>query len=109
MMDDLICKKHKIEKECLAGCGAHPDNWYCPECEKEKINFTSSSSNQKEVTPENILDAVKLIAALKAPDVEPYSLGNIGGVRIISSPHIADGSIVVSNDIWLLLQDLSNN
>lgn len=66
-------------------------------------------SNENKVTTETILDAVKLIAALKSPDVEPYSLGNIGGVRIISSPHIADGSIVVSNDIWLLLQDLSND
>ena len=29
------CKKHDVSLECLAGHSAHPDNWYCPECDKE--------------------------------------------------------------------------
>jgi hypothetical protein len=44
-MYELICSKHKIEKECYAGCSAHIDNWYCPECKKEKEKKRVSQLN----------------------------------------------------------------
>lgn len=31
----MKCAKHNRSMECLAGCSAHPSNWYCPECENE--------------------------------------------------------------------------
>lgn len=40
-MSYLICDKHNIELECLGGCSAHPDNWFCPECDKEKSIIVS--------------------------------------------------------------------
>ena len=30
------CKKHDIDLLCMAGCSAHPDNWYCPQCDQEE-------------------------------------------------------------------------
>lgn len=37
MSDDLFCKKHLMEKRCLAGESAHSDNWYCPACDAEAV------------------------------------------------------------------------
>lgn len=36
------CEKHNVELECLAGCSAHPDNWYCPECKKEPMDIETA-------------------------------------------------------------------
>ncbi len=30
------CKKHDIDLLCMAGCSAHPDNWYCPQCDRQE-------------------------------------------------------------------------
>ena len=38
--DELICKRHKIDLECMAGRSAHPDNWYCPKCDAENTDQT---------------------------------------------------------------------
>jgi len=35
-MNELVCTKHKTDLVCMVGCNAHPSNWYCPECDKEK-------------------------------------------------------------------------
>lgn len=64
----------------------------------------------KETPPidkQSILDAVKLIASLKPIPIQPFSIGNIGGIKIISNPFIPEGSIIVSDDIWRDLQKLS--
>lgn len=34
--NDLLCEKHNIKLECMGGCSAHRDNWYCPTCDREK-------------------------------------------------------------------------
>lgn len=37
MMDDLICKTHKIDLEHMGGRNAHFSNWYCPKCDADKV------------------------------------------------------------------------
>lgn len=64
---------------------------------------------KKDVNKDDIMDAVKLIASLKPVPVQPFSIGFIGGVKIISSPFVPEGSILVSDDIWRDLQKISNN
>jgi len=32
----MKCKQHiTVDLECIAGCSAHQDNWYCPKCDIE--------------------------------------------------------------------------
>lgn len=48
-MTNLRCDKHGIELECLGGCSAHRDNWYCPKCDKEKV-MSDKVELAKEIT-----------------------------------------------------------
>ena len=34
-MSYLKCSKHGTDLECMGGCSAHRDNWYCPKCDEE--------------------------------------------------------------------------
>lgn len=43
-MTTTYCNKHKAAKRVRGGCSAHPDNWYCPECEA--------------TTPQEVIDAL---------------------------------------------------
>ena len=36
-MSYLKCSKHGTDLECMGGCSAHPDNWYCPKCDAEDL------------------------------------------------------------------------
>ena len=38
------CSKHQIELECMGGCSAHRDNWYCPECDKEEVSAKQTNT-----------------------------------------------------------------
>lgn len=51
--------------------------------------------------------AIKLIASLYPTPVKPYSLGDIGGVKIISNPHMPEGSIMLSDSVFRDLQQYS--
>lgn len=46
--NELLCEKHNISLECLAGCSAHRDNWYCSECNKEEITQGQQTLTQDE-------------------------------------------------------------
>lgn len=72
-------------------------------------NGGTESSNMADIDVDSILDAVRLIAALKPEVVAPFSVGNVGGVKIISSPMVPEGSIIVSDDIYLALNKISQN
>lgn len=37
---NLICGICGTEKDCLGGCSAHPNNWYCPNCDTPKVEMT---------------------------------------------------------------------
>jgi len=47
MLNDLLCAKHKIHLECMGGCSAHRDNWYCTECDKEDDSFKRNTEYKK--------------------------------------------------------------
>lgn len=32
----MKCKIHEIKLECMSGESAHPSNWYCPICSRDK-------------------------------------------------------------------------
>lgn len=55
-----------------------------------------------------IIEAINLIAAAAPEKVEPFSMGNIGGVKIMSVPTLDNNTIMVSDDIYLMLKEISN-
>lgn len=63
----------------------------------------------EKTTVDDIIKAVELIAALSPVPPQPFSLGNIGGVKIISSPFVPEGSIIVGDDVWLKLKEIGSN
>ena len=58
-MNTPYCHKHNREKEVHSGDSAHPANWYCYKCEKEKENempksYTEATPPKNMKTPEMI-------------------------------------------------------
>ena len=47
-MSSLRCKKHDIDLECMGGCSAHRDNWYCPKCDAEEVIRKEYEAARKE-------------------------------------------------------------
>ena len=64
-MNDLLCAKHGIQKECMGGRNAHISNWYCPECEAEQLELAKqvaeAQENDTRTDEEKIEDSVAFI------------------------------------------------
>lgn len=56
---------------------------------------------------EEIMNAIKVMARLRPELVEPFSLCEIGGVKIMSNPMMPENTIMVSDDIYRDLQKLA--
>ena len=67
MSDILSCKKHRIQRQCMAGESAHPDNWYCPQCdlERENAELRKKLERAEQETVANLPIVGKLSAMLK--------------------------------------------
>jgi len=53
-MTELLCHKHNRQLECLGGCSAHRDSWYCPECDQESEAAGRSEKIDKEQVIEKL-------------------------------------------------------
>lgn len=76
---------------------------------KDNATTVGNPDVKTEINKETILEVVKLISATKPPVIQPYTVGLMGGVRIISSPYLKDDEIVVSDSIFSILQKISED
>lgn len=67
------------------------------------VGTAQTSGYKVDISKEEILEAIKIVAATKPAPVEPFSLGMIGGVKIVSNPQMPDSTIMVSDDIFAIL------
>ena len=54
-------------------------------------------------------NAIKLIAMLKPEPVNPLSLINVGGVRVLSHPAMPENTIMVSDDVYSTLKIIAED
>jgi len=52
-------------------------------------------------------NAIKLIAGLRPENVEPASLINVGGIKVISNPMLPHDTIIISDNVWLDLKQIA--
>lgn len=74
---------------------------------KDNYGTMANKDVALEINKEEILKAIKLISSTRPASVKPYSIGMIGGVKVISNPMLKDNEIIVSDDIFSYLNQLA--
>lgn len=101
------CHKHNADRECLAGCSAHPSNWYCPECAHEDeitIKMAAERLREKQMSDHETPQCYDF--KYKGVNIDPYRILDVYGIQHPALQHLIKKALRAGRSRKTLKEDL---